>query len=77
MKWDLLPFSSLTKQAGGKSSDALNYQFTLHMEQLPEEMKSLFSDIREHVAKDAWVMGPFLTKEDVECLQAEDELMLS
>ena len=51
-------------------------QFTRHMEQLQEDMHSRFSDINEHVSKDAWVMDPFLAKEeDVEHLQAEDELM--
>ncbi|KAJ8369595.1 hypothetical protein SKAU_G00096230 [Synaphobranchus kaupii] len=56
--------------------DALARQFIRHMEQLQEEMHSRFSDVNEHVAKDAWVMDPFLAKEeDVEYLQAEDELM--
>lgn len=39
-------------------------------------MKSRFSDINGNVTKDAWVMDPFLAKEeDVENLPAEDELM--
>ncbi|XP_028656942.1 protein ZBED8-like [Erpetoichthys calabaricus] len=76
VKRDLQPFPSLNKQAGRKLSDALIYQFTHHMEQFLDEMKSQFSDINEHIAKDAWVMDPFLMKqEDVEYLQAEDELM--
>ena len=46
------------------------------MEWLQKEMHSRFSDVDEHVAKDAWVLDPFLAKEeDVEYLQAEDELM--
>lgn len=75
-KGDLQQFPLLLQQSGGKLSDALARQFTRHMEQLQEEMHSRFSDINEHVSKDAWVMDPFLAKEeDVEHLQAEDELM--
>lgn len=46
------------------------------MAQLQNEIRSQFSDVNKHVAKDAWVMDPFLAKgEDVEYLHAEDELM--
>ncbi|KAM4560543.1 zinc finger BED domain-containing protein 5-like [Odontesthes bonariensis] len=75
-KGDLQQFPLLLEQSGGKLPDALARQFTGHMEKLQEEMHSRFSDINEHVSKDAWVMDPFLAKEeDVEYLQAEDELM--
>ena len=73
---DLQQFPLLQQQSGGKLPDALARQFTRHMEELQEEMHSRFSDVNEHVSKDAWVMDPFLAKEeDVEHLQAEDELM--
>lgn len=32
------------------------------MEELQEEMHSLFPDVNEHVSKEAWVMDPFLAK---------------
>ena len=73
---DLQQFPLLQQQSGGKLPDALARQFTCHMEELQEEMHSRFSDVNEHVSKDAWVMDPFLAKEeDVEHLQAQDELM--
>ena len=73
---DLQQFPLLQQQSGGKLPDALARQFTRHMEELQVEMHSRFSDVNEHVSKDAWVMDPFLAKEeDVEHLQAEDELM--
>lgn len=73
---DLQPFPLLKEQSGGKLPDALVKQFTHHMERLQEEMNTRFSDVNEHVAKDTWVMDPFLAKEeDVEYLQAVDELM--
>ena len=65
---DLQQFPLLQQQSGGKLPDALARQFTRHMEELQE--------VNEHVSKDAWVMDPFLAKEeDVEHLQADDELM--
>ena len=64
------------QQSGGKLPDALARQFTRHMEELQVEMHSRFSDVNEHVSKDAWVMDPFLAKEEnVKHLQAEDEPM--
>ena len=75
-KGDLQHFLLLQQQSGGMLRDALTRQFACHMDQLQEEMRSRFSDIEEHVLKDAWVMCPFLAKEeDVEHIQAEDELM--
>ncbi|KAE8280292.1 Zinc finger BED domain-containing protein 5 Transposon-derived Buster1 transposase-like protein [Larimichthys crocea] len=73
---DLQHFPLLLQQSGGMLPDALTRQFAGHMDQLQEEMHSRFSDINEHITKDAWVMDPFLAKEEeVEHLQAEDELM--
>lgn len=75
-KGDLRQFPLVLQQSGGKLPDALARQFTCHMDQLQEEMRSRFLDINEHISKDAWVMDPFLAKEeDVEHLQAEDELV--
>uniref|UniRef100_A0A3B1IGG6 Uncharacterized protein n=1 Tax=Astyanax mexicanus TaxID=7994 RepID=A0A3B1IGG6_ASTMX len=75
-KGDLQHFPLLLQQSGGVLPDALTTQFACHMDRLQEEMHSRFSDIHELVSKDAWVMDPFLAKEDdVEHLQAEDELM--
>lgn len=74
-KGDLQQFPLLMEQSGGKVPDALARQFIRHMVRLQEEMHSRFSDANEHVAKGAWVLAPFLTKEDVEHLQAEVELM--
>lgn len=75
-KGDLQQFPLLMEQSGGKVPGALARQFIRHMVRLQEEMHSRFSDANEHVAKGAWVLAPFLTKEeDVEHLQTEDELM--
>uniref|UniRef100_A0A8C1S6R6 DUF4371 domain-containing protein n=1 Tax=Cyprinus carpio TaxID=7962 RepID=A0A8C1S6R6_CYPCA len=63
MKRDLHHFPSLLKQTGGNLPESL-------------KMTSRFSDVDEHVAKCAWVMDPFTAQEeDVEYLQAEDELL--
>lgn len=76
VKGDLQLFPWLMEQSGGKLPDALVRQFSHHMERLQEEMNSQYADVNEHIAKDAWVMDLFLAKEeDVEYLQAEDELM--
>lgn len=46
------------------------------MEELQKEMHLCFPDVNKRISKDAWVMDPFLPKEeDVEYLQSEDELM--
>ncbi|CAL8265425.1 unnamed protein product [Merluccius merluccius] len=75
-KGDLQQFPLLMEQSAGKEPDALARQFIRHMERLQEEMHSRFSDVNEYVPKDAWVLDPFLAKEeDVEYLQAENELM--
>lgn len=75
-KGDLQHFPLLLQQSGGVLPDALTRQFACHMDRLQEEMHSRFSDVNELVSKDAWVMDPFLAKEDdVAHLQAEDELM--
>uniref|UniRef100_A0A8C1LJ55 DUF4371 domain-containing protein n=2 Tax=Cyprinus carpio TaxID=7962 RepID=A0A8C1LJ55_CYPCA len=76
MKRDLHHFPSLLKQTGGNLPESLSKEFILHMERLQKEMTSRFSDVDEHVAKCAWVMDPFTAQEeDVEYLQAEDELL--
>ena len=55
VKGDLQQLPSLMEQSGGKLPDTLVRQFTHHMEQLQEEMKSRFSNVNEHFAIDACV----------------------
>ncbi|KAK7938374.1 hypothetical protein WMY93_001700 [Mugilogobius chulae] len=75
-KGDLQALPALEKESKGKLPRELIRVFSHHMTQLQEEMTARFSDVTEHIAKDAWVMDPFLAKEeDVEHIHAEDELM--
>lgn len=68
-------FDLINETVREKLSDALICKFTHQIEQLQEEIKSQFSDVSEHIAKDRW-LDPFLEKkEDVKYLKLEDELM--